>query len=180
MLELTIGQREGFNEETNEFFEYGGTVVRFEHSLKSISKWESKWGYPFLSPQKKSSEEMLDYLLCMAEESFDPSKLTQEDVEKIAEYINTDQSKATTVRSKPSGVKQGRILSGELIYAYMSSLAIPIAAENWHISKLIKTIETIGALNNQDNKEQKMSKSEVIAQNRRLNEERKKKLQSKG
>lgn len=66
------------------------------------------------------------------------------------------------------------------MYAYMSSLAIPIAAENWHISKLIKTIETIGALNNQDNKEQKMSKSEVIAQNRRLNEERKKKLQSKG
>ena len=66
MLRITIPATEYFNEETNEFISGGDAIeVRLEHSLVSISKWESKWEKAFLGKKEKTDEELLDYIRCM-------------------------------------------------------------------------------------------------------------------
>ena len=66
MLKITVPEREAFDESTNEFIYIKEQTLCFEHSLVSLSKWESKWCKPFLSNIKeKTVEEALDYFRCM-------------------------------------------------------------------------------------------------------------------
>ncbi len=66
MLKITIPAQEGYNNETAEFINNKHDVtICLEHSLSSISKWESKWHKPFLTNDKKSKEELIDYIRCM-------------------------------------------------------------------------------------------------------------------
>ena len=65
MLEITIPGLEYFDEEASEFIYYDDATIQLEHSLVSISKWESKWCKPFLDGKNKTLEEILDYVHCM-------------------------------------------------------------------------------------------------------------------
>ena len=65
MLEITVPGLEYFNEETNEFTYYDDVIIELEHSLVSISKWESNWCKPFLDGKDKTMEEIIDYVKCM-------------------------------------------------------------------------------------------------------------------
>ena len=65
MLKITIPGRDMFNEETNEFIHTNEHTIQLEHSLVSVSKWESKWNKPFLSKEPKSIDETIDYIRCM-------------------------------------------------------------------------------------------------------------------
>ena len=65
MLQIVIPSQEYYDEIKNEFVTIKGQVLQLEHSLVSISKWESKWNKPFLSKEKKTTEEFLDYVRCM-------------------------------------------------------------------------------------------------------------------
>ena len=65
MLVITIPAVEMFDEKTQTFFETKETVLELEHSLISVSKWESKWHKPFLSNQEKTIDETIDYIKCM-------------------------------------------------------------------------------------------------------------------
>lgn len=47
MLKLDIAPQELFNDSTGEFITIPGATIELEHSLISISKWESKWRTPF-------------------------------------------------------------------------------------------------------------------------------------
>lgn len=64
MLSINIDQVELFNEQTNEFFYLKPIVLKLEHSLISISKWEAKWHKPFADSQKTDAE-MRDYIRCI-------------------------------------------------------------------------------------------------------------------
>ena len=66
MLRITIPSIELFNEMTDEFIYFEEETIELEHSLVSISKWESKWHKPFLSDKNKTNEEVLDYVSCMS------------------------------------------------------------------------------------------------------------------
>ena len=65
MLEITIKSCELFDEEKEEFITIPEQTIKLEHSLVSLSKWESKWCKPFLSKEDKSYEETIDYIKCM-------------------------------------------------------------------------------------------------------------------
>ena len=56
MLEITIPGLEYYDENNNEFIYYDAETVQLEHSLVSISKWESKWCKPFLDGKNKTLE----------------------------------------------------------------------------------------------------------------------------
>jgi len=65
MLQITIPATELWNEIANEFVQKKEQVLQLEHSLVSLSKWESKWCKPFLSRTPKTYEETIDYIRCM-------------------------------------------------------------------------------------------------------------------
>ena len=51
MLEITIPKQEYFNESCGEFVYVPEQHLTLEHSLVSLSKWESKWHKPFLQEE---------------------------------------------------------------------------------------------------------------------------------
>lgn len=180
MLEIEVQGAEMFNEETNEFFESKSGTLYLEHSLISISKWESKWKKPFMvkSPEK-TSEEILDYIKCMTiNKNVDPEVylgLNAEHLRKINQYID-DAMTATTFPEDHSAPSR-EIMTSELIYYWMFKAGIPMECEKWHINRLITLIRVFGI---KDAPRRKMSKGEIMARNRELNAQRRKKYNTRG
>lgn len=179
MLHLEIPDVELFDERTNEFIVVKGTVLRLEHSLVSISKWESKWKKPFLSNDKKTYEESLDYVKCMTlNQNVDDVvylALKNEDWKKINEYCE-DPMTATWFSKRSKRTPNRETITAEILYYYMITLNIPFECQKWHLNRLLTLIRVC----NEKNSSEKMSKREILAQNRKLNEARRKASGSKG
>ena len=66
MLNITIPAGEMWDESKQEFVGLEkDQTLQLEHSLVSLSKWESKWCKAFLTKKEKTREEMIDYVRCM-------------------------------------------------------------------------------------------------------------------
>ena len=172
MLILKIPEQEYFNQETGEFVNCRACTLKLEHSLVSISKWETKWKKPFLTQEAKTPAEFLDYIRCMTVNQDVPDEiytlLGHDNVKKIEEYI-TDPATATTVydrRTQRSG--RSEIPTSELIYYWMISNGIPFECEKWRLNRLITLIKICNAKGNP----QQMSKAEIYAMNTALNNSR--------
>ena len=91
MLRITIPAVEKFDEAKGEFIYSAERTLQLEHSLISLSKWESKWCKPFLSNKEKTLEETLDYIKCMTiTQNVNPDTykgLTRSNIEEINKYI---------------------------------------------------------------------------------------------
>lgn len=179
MLRIIVPGGELFNEETNEFTEFDPVVLDLEHSLVSLSKWESKFQKPFLVGGEKSSEEVLGYVEAMVLTLDFPkealTRLSNANLSEINDYIDSSQS-ATTFSDKASN-SRGEIVTSELIYYWMIGFNIPIECENWHLNRLFALLKICSIKNS---KEKKMSPQALAERNRKLNEERRKKLNSRG
>lgn len=179
MLELTIPRRTFFKESTSEFIEIDETTLKLEHSLISLSKWESKLKKPFLSKEKHSKEEMLYYVECMSVNSNVDSMIYRtipdEYFKIITDYID-DPMTATTI-SDNSNSNSRDIITSEIIYFWMIELGIPFECQKWHLNRLITLIRVCSI---KKGPQRKMSKREILEQNQRLNEDRKKKANTKG
>lgn len=185
-MELTVpGGRELYSEMDNRFYTLDRTVtLRLEHSLLSLSKWESKWKTPFLiaDPRGHSEEKTRDYIRCMTinEKQVDPvvyQLLTLDELAAIADYIN-DPMSATTIQEHRKVVqKAGELVTAETIYFWMIEFRIPIELEKWHLNRLMKLINYISI---KHQPAEKMSKNEIISQNDELNRIRRAQLNSKG
>lgn len=173
MLELPVNGMEFYNERTGEFINVKGTVLKLEHSLISLSKWESKWHKPFFSKETRTYDEMVDYIRCMTiMQNVDPmiySALTQKDIEKVENYM-ADPMTATTINRHGSKQKYQNVTS-ELIYSWMVSLGIPFECEKWQLNRLFTLIEVCGA---EQSPKKKMRKNDILRQNAQLNAARKK------
>lgn len=73
MLRITIPSTEFWDEVKQEFVYTKAQTLQLEHSLVSLSKWESRWNKPFLTKQEKTLEETIDYVKCMTLRAIDPS-----------------------------------------------------------------------------------------------------------
>lgn len=179
MLELIIPAYELFNEETQEFINKPERILKLEHSLVSISKWEAKWNKPFLSNKKKTFDEVVDYIKCMTINQGIPDSaylcLTEEQYAEINRYIVAPMT-ATTIQEE-QGEKSREIITSEIIYYYMIACNIPMECQHWHLNRLMTLIKVCN-IKNQPSK--KRSMREVMQSNTALNAARKKKLNTKG
>lgn len=181
MLEIKIKKGELFDEIRKIFIYTEDVTIHLEHSLVSLSKWEQKWHKPFMSKtEEKTTEEMLDYIRCMTlDKNVNPDSyyfLTSKDFMRIKEYIE-DPMTATTIREDPNSPKNNRPITNELIYYWMISYNIPVEFQKWHINRLMTLIRVCNA---ETEPRKKMSTTELMARNTKLNAERKAKFQSKG
>lgn len=181
MLRITVPvSPEGWDEKKQEFVEPKTQDLQLEHSLISLSKWESKWCKPFLTKEDKTYEETLDYIKFMTlTQNVNPSVydcLTLENVQAINEYIMAPMT-ATTFFDNGHGSRNKEIITSELIYYWMITLNIPFECQKWHLNRLITLIKVCNVKNAPP---KKMSKREIISRNAQLNAARRKQLNTKG
>ena len=169
---IKIKGRELYDDATQKFINIKDTKLVLEHSLISISKWESKWKKPFLKEGSMSSnEETLDYIMCMTISPQEPDPmvfkcLSQENVKEIVEYIN-DPMTATWFSDDKKKKKNKEILTNEVIYWQMTALNIPIdICQKWHLNRLLTLIRVCNAKNDPENDKRKMTPQERMALNK--------------
>ena len=179
MLTITIPAREMYDDKTNEFLYVKSQTLQLEHSLVSISKWESKWHKPFLTKDQKSESEMRDYIRCMTiTQNIDPNTylgLTRDNLIAIKNYID-DSMTATTFSSKEKK-NAHQVITSELIYYWMVSLNIPFECQKWHLNRLLTLIHICDIKNTPA---KKMSKHDLMNRNRSLNAARRASLGTRG
>lgn len=177
---IPLGPEE-WDEDKNEFIQPKTQTLQLEHSLVSISKWESKWCRAFLSKKEMTSEEVLDYIKCMTlTQNVNPEVynfITPENIEQVKQYIEAPMT-ATVISDDKNGSKGGReVVTAELIYYWMVSLQIPFECQKWHLNRLMALIKVCN-IKNQPPK--KRSRRELMSRNTALNAARRKQLNTRG
>ena len=185
MLQITVpaAMFEEFNDSSNEFIY---TVVaeeqtiQLEHSLVSLSQWESKWCKSFLYSKEKTDEEILDYIRCMTlTPDVSPdlySRLTPDNIDQIQKYINAPMT-ATTFSNEQKNKGKSEIITAEVIYYWMSASQIPFECQYWHLNKLITLLRVTNAKNQPP---KKRSTRDIMRSNAALNAARRKQFNSRG
>lgn len=180
MLRITIPATELWDEDKEEFINIKEQTLQLEHSLVSLSKWESKWHKPFLSKDIKTEEENIDYIKCMTiTQNVDPKvyDFIPNDIrEKIKEYIE-DKMTATWFNDEKSGKGGSEQITSELIYYWMITQNIPIKCEKWHLNRLLTLIKVCNVKNQPP---KKMGKKALMSQRSQLNAARRKQLNTRG
>lgn len=180
MLKIIIEGAESFNDEELTFGKFDDVVLELEHSLFSLSKWESKYQKPFLSSGKKTSNEIFDYIKFMVITSHvDLDALyrcSQQNIDTIQEYIDSSQS-ATTFGIMPERGGPGEVITSELIYYWLIAFNIPFECQHWHLNRLFSLIRICNIKNS---KSKRMPRHEIAQRNRELNAKRRAELGTTG
>lgn len=181
MLEILVPAGEIWNDANEEFYTLDSAqILRLEHSLLSIAKWEAKWNKPFLSKTTKTREETIDYIRCMTlTQNVNPLSyqlLTNDNLSKIEAYIEMPMT-ATTFSEDKQKRGKSEIMTNELIYYYMISLNIPFECQKWHLNRLLTLIRVCSIKNAPA---QKMSRQDLLARNKALNASRRAKMHTRG
>lgn len=182
MLLLQVPAEEFWDEKNRVFVMRKATTLQMEHSLVSLSKWESKWCKPFLSKDTKTDEELVDYIKCMTITQNVPPEVyatianSADMVTRIQNYINAPMT-ATTFSSEEKGKGRREVVTSEIIYYWMVSFNIPVKFETWHLNRLL-TLIRVCSIKNASPKKQ--SKKDIMSRQAALNAARKKRLNSRG
>lgn len=181
MLIIDLPEEESWDEENQEFVYGRPFQIQLEHSLLSLSKWESKWNEPFLDKKDMTDEQVLDYIRCMTITQNVPEdvyrRLSLNYTDKIIQYVQAPMTATWFSNSEEKSRINNERVTAELIYYWMVALQIPFECQKWHLNRLI-TLIRVCIVKNQPPK--KMSHREIANRNRALNEARKKALGTKG
>lgn len=174
MLKLVLPGREWFDEENEVFMKSEGGVLLLEHSLISLSKWESKWRVPFLDPKPpKTREQSIDYVRCMTigprVSDLDYYAISPELMGKVNNYIETPQTATFINRIQSPRPTVHEKVTSELIYYWMIENDIPFECQKWHLSRLLMLIDVCSFKRTPPNK---MSRNELLKRNAALNKAR--------
>lgn len=178
MLSIFIPEIEFYDSKKQEFITAPSRTLQLEHSLVSISKWESKWNKAFLGNAKKSDDETYDYINCMIMNDTDSSvisRLTKSDIDNIIQYIQAPMT-ATVIKNDKSKPNR-EVVTSELIYYWMISFNVPFECQHWHLNRLLTLINVCNVKNAPT---KKMSKNETLRSNAELNAARRKAMNTSG
>lgn len=180
MLKMLIKGVDYWDEAEERFIKTKDTELCLEHSLVSVSKWESKWHKHFIGNDNLTQEMLVDYVRCMTlTQNVNPEvyyAITDDQYGQIKEYISD--SMTATWFSESTEKKYSRdIITSEIVYYWMIALQIPFECQKWHLNRLLTLIRVC---NEKNQPEKKMSQSEVMRRNREINEARRRALNSKG
>ena len=189
-ITIYIKGGEVYDEIREEFRSCAPAAISLEHSLISLSKWESKWEKPFLKPGYEMTEdEAIDYIRCMTmTQNVNPEVyyfLDADNIKEVSDYIAKPMS-ATVIPDDGDSVSNRQIMTSELFYYYMFELGIPIECQKWHLNRLIKLIEVFNferkkqeATAKNKGKKRQATSSE-LERRAALNKQRQKELGTKG
>lgn len=183
MLELVVPGQEYLNAETNEFIYTNEQKICLEHSLISISKWESKWHKSFLSSGPSNKEEWIDYIRCMtltqkvSPDTYVAFYTTPGLFNAVIDYIKDPMTASSVTDRNPNKpVPKKQIITSELIYYWMIVREIPFECEKWHINRLLMLMKIYDAKNSNT----KMSRKDTLNEYRAINAARRAAGKSKG
>lgn len=152
----------------NEFITIPGGTLELEHSLISVSKWESTTKRAFLSEKEgpKTYSDCIEYIKCMTiNKNVDPKiyeGITQQQVNDVMTYVS-DGMTATTFSNRP-GTRHPRSvdkITNEVVYWQMSQYNIPYECEKWHFNRLLTLIRVCSE---KGQPPQKMSQNDLLRQ----------------
>lgn len=181
MLRLIVEEEELYDEIKETFSSVEGFVLELEHSLFSLSKWESEFQKSFLANSDKTTDEVVGYIRAMiispgfSQEVI--SRLTQQHLDQINDYIESKQS-ATTFGHLPEHKGRNEIITSELIYYWMVAFNIPFECEHWHLNRLFSLIRICNIKQSKPGK--KMPRNEIAARHRELNAQRRAQIGTTG
>lgn len=179
MLTVTIPDNDVLDLETLKITHVTGATIELEHSLKALAAWESKWHIPFLknpSADKDdglTQEQLKSYIQCMALTPVEDPKvfdiIPYDVLKQIIDYIN-DPMTATKFKNDPNKAskKATNNVTAEQLYYLMTKCNLPPECETWHLQRLLTLIRVVEESENP----RKMSKAEILKQNRELNRAR--------
>jgi hypothetical protein len=181
MLRITVPKREYWDEKEEKFIYTKEQTLQLEHSLVSLSKWESKWNKAFISKAEKTHEETLDYVRCMTiTQNVDPEvyhRLTDENIREINAYIDAPMTATYLSEDKNSSKKSNEVITSELIYYWMIAMNIPPEYQKWHLNRLLTLIRVCERKNTPA---KKMSKKELASRHAAINARNRQRFNSKG
>lgn len=146
MLRIVVPAAEFWDEAKEEFIYKAEQALQLEHSLVSLSKWESKWCKPFLSKDEKTTAETIDYIRCMTlTQNVKPDvyeRLSPENIQQVNQYIQAPMT-ATWFSDTSGGKRNSEQITSELIYYWMIALNIPFECQKWHLNRLLTLIRVL-------------------------------------
>lgn len=185
MLVITIDEQELYDENTETFIVVRPTTVKLEHSLISVSKWESIHEKPFIPSHRddvKTQAENVSYIECMVIGDISReilSILVSNYISDIFDYISAP-STATKINKKPGGKQSREYISSELIYYWMIAYSIPWEAQKWHFNRLLTLIEICNIKQQPPKKATTKSKADMARARHELNKRRREELGTRG
>ena len=166
-IKIFIPKQDMWDESRGEFIPIEEHKLTLEHSLVSLTKWESKWCKPFLSPEEKTQEQVRDYIRCMVmEEEYDDNfvyAIPPKEMKRIESYIAKDQTASTIPEEKNSKEpKSNELMTSELIYYYLGQIqCLTPRIENWHLSRVLMLIRVASF---KQKPEKELDKKQALAQ----------------
>lgn len=172
MLFITVPAADLFDEATQQFVKFDGGALMLEHSLVSLSKWESFTEKPFLGQDPKTREETIEYIKFMnsapvnSPEIYD--HLSASNYNEISRYIDAKMTATWFTETAPSR-GHDEVITAEIVYYWMIALQVPIEAQYWHLNRLLTLIKV---MNFKNSPAKKMGRQSAAQQRRMLNDQR--------
>lgn len=162
-----------FDEENQRFIDRPKQKVEFRYTLKNLDEWESKHKKRFLDNKDLTDDELLDFIKIMCtDKNFDFNRLDVDQYNRIIQYVYKDVPSATVLPKSKKKSKAGQrqsVFTSEILYAHMAINGIPFEWENRNLNKLMLLINTVNSLQAPP---EKMSKTEVMDEQRSIIEQR--------
>lgn len=179
MLHLDVVVKEEWDDTAELFVATETFTLELEHSLATLSKWESLFEKPFLGDVDKTPAETLAYIQIMIRNPEIPAnlfeKLGKEHYEEIDRYIN---AKMTATWFRETRKRPSRdVITAEIIYHWMIAHNIWLEAEHWHLNKLLTLLKVCVEKNAPP---KKMNRQQMLAERQKLNAQRKAELGTRG